>query len=223
MTVRATVQLPKLSGIPGDTINHDFHFGAAATPDPVGATFDTIAGWISRFYNEPNPTIGGMALCAFLSQTLSRAADAVKVVFHHRPVVVPDNAIATRMITLQSNAVTDAYADEVACVLSYNDGSSSAHPRRHRGRLYFGPLSTAGIATGLTTVPRPSANLIDGLADAASRLEDDSSLGLAGLWQWSVWSSVDGAAYHSNQGFIDNALDTQRRRGPKATARTPWS
>jgi hypothetical protein len=64
---------------------------------------------------------------------------------------------------------------------------------------------------------RPTALARGIVADAALRLKA-RDLGSS----WCTYSTVDGGVGVGLKGFIDDAYDTQRRRGTKATTRTTW-
>jgi len=45
----------------------------------------------------------------------------------------------------------------------------------------------------------------------------------AGGWDWVVYSPTNGNTVNVDNGWVDNAFDTQRRRGLAVTARTNWT
>lgn len=96
---------------------------------------------------------------------------------------------------------------DVALVLSYWAGQN--RPRR-RGRLYA-PCAVLGItpnaANASTTVMNKVAALVPIL----------TALGGANV-DWGIWSRVDKAFHSATNWSVNNAWDTQRRRGNTATA-----
>nr|CRY97802.1 hypothetical protein [uncultured prokaryote] len=106
---------------------------------------------------------------------------------------------------------------EVALCLSFQAVPISGTPQaRRRGRTYFGPnLSGANATPGI-----PSTSLINALATAGEALKAASDAALN--WSWGVWSTVDEQTSIIHEGWVDNAWDTQRRRGVDSTARTIW-
>lgn len=110
-----------------------------------------------------------------------------------------------------------AFPTEVAMCLSYRGVLVSGEPKgRRRGRVYLGPLS-ANAAYNESTGCRPSANLVSALSDAVQALSD--GLDGSGVLH-SVWSRTDDELYNVVQYWVDNAFDTQRRRGLAPTTKT---
>lgn len=104
----------------------------------------------------------------------------------------------------------DTLPEEVAlCISFYKDRNLP----RNRGRLYIGPISETANNDG-----RPSAGIRGALVQAGRRVieaSQDPSSSAA----WAVYSTVDGDAKEVTQGWVDNAWDTQRRRGLAPTER----
>ena len=108
---------------------------------------------------------------------------------------------------------------EVAFVVSFQGVRiAGGNQARRRGRIYLGPLTStaADTATG-----RPAAATISTVATAADVLVTSSKA--AADWEWSVWSTVNLDGTNVDNGWVDNAWDTQRRRGISPTARTLFS
>lgn len=88
--------------------------------------------------------------------------------------------------------------------------------RRRRGRMYLGPLDQTVVDVGRIS---PTNALLIGdetanLVDAVNALTDH---------QFSVFSRVDDTFVPVDNGWVDNAVDVQRRRGLASTARVTWS
>jgi hypothetical protein len=102
---------------------------------------------------------------------------------------------------------------------------------RERGRVFLGPLNTSATATG-SDIARPATALVNALAAAGTRLAVSvDSTGVSGL-QWAIRSAGPysdgtgaGVITHTRirNGWVDNAFDTQRRRGAVPSARTLWT
>jgi len=108
--------------------------------------------------------------------------------------------------------------DEVAMCLSFQGERVPGFPQnRRRGRVYIGPLDISW----LNTDGRPIASRISNLTTAAATL-GASLAALTPTVALSVWSVTDGAAVPVTDGWVDNAWDTQRRRGKDATSRTTY-
>jgi hypothetical protein len=106
---------------------------------------------------------------------------------------------------------TGACPREVAICLSYAtvDNPDASTPRR-RGRIYVGPL--AGATTETVESGKRQAIL-----DLGTKL---SQIGTANGVTWKMFSKMDNAAFKIESMWVDDAYDTQRRRGRKPTTRT---
>lgn len=101
---------------------------------------------------------------------------------------------------------------EVALCVSFQADPVSGVPQaRRRGRIYLGPLAEAASSNA-----RPSTSVLNVVEAAAQRLLDESTLS---VWKWQVYSRTGQTHATVTGGWIDNAWDTQRRRGNDPTAR----
>lgn len=127
---------------------------------------------------------------------------------------------------------TTALPSECAIGLSYRGVFTSGVPNaRRRGRLFIGPLSQLGAQTVGPDV-RVTAAARTTLGAAAAGVAN-SSVGTGNVW--SVFSpTIAGPPPYSvpaltaafatvTQGWVDDAFDTQRRRGAATTARSLWA
>lgn len=102
---------------------------------------------------------------------------------------------------------SSASPSEVALCLSYY---ADRNLPRQRGRIYFGPISGVHISAA-----RPSTELQDALCDFAEAMS-----GIGGLnVDWQHVSTVTGERKRITNVWVDNAWDTQRRRGLSPTSR----
>jgi hypothetical protein len=123
--------------------------------------------------------------------------------------------------TLAANSGGSPLARELCFCLSY---FATRNLKRQRGRIYLGPLTTTSVENrtgdqGVTTAAR------NAVCAAASALATPS----AGA-TWVVYSEREheavGAEYGGlgvTEGWVDHALDIQRRRGRKPEQRTVWT
>jgi hypothetical protein len=126
------------------------------------------------------------------------------------------------------NTGSQALPSEVALVLSFQATRVSGDPQaRRRGRIYIGPLNQSAVATDSAGDARPASAFITAMTQVGSLLAND--VALADL-PWAVFSPTALAAGEGDlawasvvDGWVDNAFDTQRRRGASATARTTWT
>ncbi len=100
---------------------------------------------------------------------------------------------------------------EVAVCLSYAsvDDINASTPRR-RGRIYVGPLAGASAET-------VNAGLRDTFLQLGIKF---AQIGTGNGVTWHLYSKMDRASFKIESIWVDDAWDTQRRRGRAPTART---
>lgn len=161
------------------------------------------------------PSGGSSAIGAWINGTIKRAA---RLDVYDLGDPSPRSPIATRQITMPSViGSSSTLPAEVALAASFQGErvSGSAQSRR-RGRVFLGPLAHQGPDH---TVPNNS--LLTAVQKSFKAMKDASDASLD--WQWRIRSPTNSNSVLIDNGWVDNAWDTQRRRGPRATARTVWS
>ena len=107
---------------------------------------------------------------------------------------------------------------EVALCLSFQSEHEDGVPQaRRRNRKYLGPFGS----NANSTEGRPSSAVINSIVAAARDLKQASAASL--YWKWVVYSPTSDTYEEVDDGWVDNAWDTQRRRGRASTARTTWT
>jgi len=201
------------SGLPEDRYVNTFNFSGAAEPGHVAAA-DLIKNMLQDFYTLPPPDGGGNALQAYMPNFV---ADLAQVRVYRWQDAVPREAqIRTYPF---AGAAPAPLPSEVALCASYY---ATRNLPRQRGRIYLGPLTTFGLLSLPGQPSRPALDLVATLAAASKRLVVQSE---ANGLSWTVRSAVGAVATFSkiDNGWVDNAWDTQRRRGEDATSRTTWN
>lgn len=196
------------SGLPEDRVVNVFHFqGQGTYAEDVEDALSSIEGFYTGVQSGMGASLGSK-----LSPWVQRSAELRAYDMTTAPQRVP----TVRPITLPNVAAQGA-PEEVAICLSYS-GDPPITPRR-RGRIYFGPISNQAFESASSSEPaRPMATMVADLILAATSLAD-----LPGGLSWCVRSSLPTINYVKiTRGYVDNALDTQRRRGPDTTARTSF-
>lgn len=198
------------TGIPADRYMNTFMAVTEGPPSPaLGALLkDDIAG----FYGDLEQYIANTAKAPGRTIRMYDIAEAIpRVPFFE---YTQPNAI--------SNVNTTAMPSEVAACLSFEGTQvSGLSQARRRGRIYLGPLTTAA-ATTATTSPfqcRPAQAFIDAVIAAALALR--AGMELSGAI-WSVYSPLTNPPSTAEcvRWWMDNAFDTQRRRGCDPTLTT---
>jgi hypothetical protein len=97
---------------------------------------------------------------------------------------------------------------EVALVLSFQaDIESGQIPARRRNRVYLGPFNDVANRP----VGRPEGNLVQTMLFQAKQMLLESQASVR--WSWVAYSPTLDEAFPVSNGWVDNAWDTQRRRG----------
>lgn len=231
-------RFPSETGFNEDTTEITANVGFDAAPS-LG-DLDECALQFSRFFSII-PATDTDAVGEFFGETVDRAASAASVLVY----VTDDlsgasplgSPVTSLSFTVPASTGGGGMPSEVAVVLSYNadltnvpvsqfdPGPPAVTTRpqaRRRGRMYIGPLNDdagAGDANGLFRVALHFRQVVTEAADEF--LLGEIAANTAGFW--GVWSKADAEVWSVVEGYMDNAWDTQRRRGIEATERTTFT
>lgn len=200
------------SALPEDVVINTFHFDAVGL-EVLGTG---VAQRVIDFYDvSPNPPNLG-ALSTLMGSCLSSPMEVRVYNLDLPPPRIPIFT-DTEAITLGSGQSLPA---EVALVGSFEGTPVSGEPQaRKRGRIFWGPLETETLAMSANNSDAvPSATAVSILNGAMQALEASNVADAT----WCVYSPTDDLLVPVVRGWVDNAFDTQRRRGIKATTRTLW-
>lgn len=235
------VRIPQASSLPADDIINTFHFSTAADEFGVGERGEVVDA-LAQFYDEAPPA-GGQPLTYYFQNQLQLALAEFKFYDVTAPGSTPPYYTEVRAITNVKGSTVDL-PSEVTVALSYHGDLSLPGPQsRRRGRLYLPPLNGAAVSDELTGV-RVAAGLRTSLASTAERLIG-AIRAIGGVItdnDWTVYSRGKGTRTdHDGNvvrpdgtldwepfttdvigGWVDNAFDTQRRRGLPSTLRTTF-
>jgi hypothetical protein len=110
----------------------------------------------------------------------------------------------------------NGFPAEVAICLSWAAGPAVGVPaNRRRGRIYVGPIAlTAGTGDPAVRVTQAAQDFIlDAYVELANTV---GPLGLPPV----IWSRTEGTVFFVERSWCDNAFDTVRSRGERASARS---
>lgn len=222
--MRVQVTIPLDSALPEDAVVNTLYFDGDEDLDGIATDDDyhqTAFGAVRDFYQA-------IDLLCLAGSVGSEATVKIYDMRDAKP-RVPE---FTDTFTLTPDA-TNPLPNEVAVCLSFAAaGGSGLNPRRRRGRIYLGPWPSSSSSTEVVSgQSRPTAAARTAIANAAASMKQtDLPIGIGGSVRWAVYSpttdltsSIDDAFNDVETGWVDNAFDTQRRRGPDATARTTFS
>lgn len=217
-----TVELAHKNGLPEDSVVNTFNF---ITLDTTVATADVITANLNDFYNADIPGAGTGSLATYLANSLSRTFPPLVRFYEPRfdggPMGSP---VYTRNLSNLTAATPggSSLPAEVALCLSYHSNYGFAQeelgntrPRaRLRGRVFLGPWLQGVSQEGTNGITHPTTNIINVILDAGKALMAMTPI------QWAVWSRVDNLATEVTQCSVDDAFDTQRRRGQRPISKT---
>lgn len=204
MSYYATVTLAAASGNPEDVAVNTFAVGQIGTVDAALAT--TWSGLLKNFYDA-----------CWAAGALRGFADVGHVVkIYDIPNPKPLYPIFERTFSLTNNPGGPDMPEEVALCVSYKNTLANTVPRaRRRGRIYISGWVEARNAAG-----RPDATAIPGLLNAYSGYVQ--AFNALGTLKAGVWSRTNATVYPVDTISVDNAWDTMRSRGSKATTRSTF-
>lgn len=216
--VHTTITLPAKSGLPEDDVVNTFNFQITG----IFGDFDLpdIEDKIMSFYNDTFPP----AVQSVGRQLGPQISRTIKPIFRHYDVTghltgAPAGspvrmAAAPRFI--EASAPSNGLPGEVAICLSFSGdlgtdvefGPGGTRPRsRDRGRLYIGPLYTNVLQDNGNGRVSVNSATMTALLRAGEFLMGNPDV------RWQVWSRAAGVMKQVTRVWVDDAFDTQRRRG----------
>jgi hypothetical protein len=203
-----TTTLDSDTGLPEDGVVNTWHF------DGPGADPDNVGDMLHDFFNTV-PTGQSVSLASRLSGDLLDGNMTIKGYDMSDP--EPRAPVYEDTFTLTGLNTGDPFPPEVALCLSYQGANESGTPQsRRRGRVYIGPWASVADNVG-----RPSSTTQTILCAAARDLLDAANSALS--WTWVQYSPTTTLTTPVVGGWVDNAWDSQRRRGWAPTSRILWS
>lgn len=209
-----------------------FHYRTDVTISDLNAAI-TIVGRLTAFYQ---------AIQVLLSANLTGTVRCKVYNLLHAPDRFP---IYDTTFTFTPSAPVPTYPNEVAICLSYRGVlTDSPNRRRNRGRIYVGPINGASAGVDDVGDMRVVATARTTLITAATdHLLVDNLEAPQGFYLWSVFSRANALGLgigepmpaeeptYTNaqldvgfrtiqQAWVDDAFDTQRRRGLRPVNRT---
>jgi hypothetical protein len=223
--VLAAVVLNHVSGLARDEVVNNFVFHTPTTP-PSTTELDNIRDALVSFYNDV-ASGASASMGTYIGQSISRSTlPNIKFYLLDGHLNGSAHGSPIRIDTFpsfDSPGGSDDMPAEVAFCLSFHapffsdpEFSGSTRPRsRDRGRIYLGPLIRSTASTSSTThITRPHTTFQADVLFAGAALRDDTDS------NWCVWSRVGGMVQTITTVMVDDAFDTQRRRGERPSAVT---
>lgn len=219
--MRAMVTIPLDSGIPEDSIVNVFHFDGDDFSNPDAEYHEGVLDLLTAFYQAIDTVIFGQNI----------ASPAVLKIYDLRdPTPRVPEYVDEIVLTPLASGIDLTLPNEVSICASFQADAVSGQPQaRRRGRVFLGPIHYAA-AEMVGSQARPTAAARTAIANACDAMAAGYELPVTGSVKWSVYSprtdqtsTIDDAFHDVTNGWVDNAFDTQRRRGGAPTTRTLWA
>lgn len=203
-TWRANWEWTAASNIPADKVVNTFHFEGAESATNTANMRDLLVDFYSDTYL--GGTIRGLMPDSAVTGDWTLNIYCLADPEPRQPRASYEGTMAV--------STSDGLPSEVALCLSYHGAPVSGESQaRRRGRIYLGPFTEAmNSAEG-----RPGSGQMDTILGAAAELLAASQASTT--WEWVVYSRVADATTPVVGGWVDDAWDTQRRRGVARTER----
>jgi len=203
-TVRAQVILKTDDLVTANYSTNSWAFKSAGTI----TDFAGLTTCLKDFYDD---------LATYWPNLMAQNGHEVK--FYDLPGTPPNYPVEETTFNLAGNPTQTPFPSEVALCLSFQAPRTPGFPQaRRRGRVYIGPLGSNASGTDA----RPSSTFIGVLTTAAATLKSNVEA-LSEDIVWAIWSPADSAAVAVDNGWVDNAWDTQRRRGVPYSSKTTFA
>lgn len=228
--IKTLVRIPHKNQLPNDAVENVFVFFTAESP-PYTASCLEINSELLDFYNAIHGP-GSQTVANYISSTMTRNTNTCEFIHTDISTVLNGDPAGSPFRrdtwTLGSIAAgTTNLPSEVAAVVSYHSdylglpehGIGLTRPKaRRRGRIYVGPLNSSAVETDVNGRVHLSSAFIPTLAASAATLAGHQTAPV----NWMQWSRTNAQCNQVIGGHVDDAFDTQRRRGEDSQTRTLW-
>lgn len=216
---RVQVTFEGVSGVPSGRYVNDWCFEGPA--DPTNGEWTTLFEELQKFYDDVDGA-QTFPMLYYMSEEIATTGHEMRAYELETP--PPHIPLAVYSFGMTVDDTITALPAEVACVLSFHgdvvagtDVGPGPHLKaRHRNRVFLGPLNINSLEIIGGDTPRPRTVFMSNMMYAAGGLLNNATLIAAG-WNWAIWSPTRADGEHVRGGHVDNAFDTQRRRGAAAT------
>lgn len=218
--IKATVVLPVVAAagsLDRDSVNHTWWFETVGAADQTVA--NNISGQLFRFYGV---AVTEGPFTGIVAASFSSALDGENVLVKMYDMGDPEPRVpffVEESFDLPIPTTGGNLPHEIALCLSFEgQAASGIAMARRRGRVYLGPFNSGQDVAVSGQDSRPEPELMQVIRAAAARLADDE-FEAGEIVGWRQRSETTGAVIPVRKVWVDNAWDTQRRRGFAATVR----
>lgn len=204
-TLRVQMRFQGASELPEDVLTNTFHFSGG--PGDTANALDMV----EDFYTVASG--GGAIVGEYCSDVFSGDYEILAYDMADPEPRVPVDTRAGSFTPAGGNSLP---AEVALCCSFQADPLSGTSQARRRGRVFLGPFLATDSTDG-----RPNSALRTLVAASASDFIAASDASLT--WNWVVYSPTADAVAVVRNGWVDDAWDTIRSRGPRPTTRTLFS
>lgn len=188
-----------------------WHFATVGAGTPAATATNVYTG-LNAFYQ---------AIDAQLSTELSTLVPQVRWFNYIEP--KPRQPFQEDFLTALVTGTTRAQRELAVCLSYKAQYVSGVTPKRRRGRIYLGPFSGGVVDSATGKLAAASKTVIVNAGQVFLDLHQAAT-----TWSWVVYSPTtdtagtgEAGAYEVLSAWVDDELDTQRRRGmPQPGAKT---
>ena len=233
--VKVHLQLNNKSGVNEDNTIWTLYYrppGGTLPIDPGSGSVavDNLAQALENFLSEV-PTGFAESVSGYLAASVLHGANGATMKLYGiptTPVAVLGPPIATRNLAVAGVETTTGLPTEVASCLTYHAdlkgiperGPNNTRPASsRRGRIFIGPLQWGclehDVNTGFARAHPTFRGVVTEAAAEHLFAEADNA-----SWRWVVFSKKNWEAHEVAGCWMNDAMDTQRRRGQDPTVKT---
>lgn len=241
----ARIELSHINGQQEDAVVLQFalsHPNAFLSGADVTVVKTACENFLNFEHNVPS-SASNFAVGEWIGKSMSRAAAPLFSLYtfdlndssglNGQPLLGAPQSMSNMALLIAPDSASPGLPQEVALCLSYradivgvleetsdgaDPGTARDRPRsRRRGRTYIGPLTTTTISVSDDNT-RPKVEVRETLTMAAAKFAADLNAASVNI-DWGVWSRVDRLVRPVTLAWVDDAFDTQRRRGLAASTR----
>jgi hypothetical protein len=213
-TIRVQVTIPRKDALPADAIVNTFHWFKVGAVNPATDGDAIIDALVDAWTVDHGD---GFVLTTAYASYMKTEDAWIKMYDLADP--EPRAPIRSEALPLTAAGSGELPAEVALCMSYAVAPESGAVAARNRGRIYFGPFSDSRDQIETNVDSRPANALRGALSSFGSVLIAASTADL----YWTVYSEVDATAQGPvTHGWVDNAWDTQRRRGAAANLRSTF-
>nr|CRY97675.1 hypothetical protein [uncultured prokaryote] len=219
---RAQVHLVADSGISADIAMNTFHFDIdSATILPLSISDEDVITGQRDLGLDENGINGDLSdlysTCSeYFASQINPGASHIKWFDLSQP--SPRYPVLDLPMDSFTATGTTSIPSEVAVTCSFSGAEEAGvNMARRRNRTFLGPLSVSCIEQSNGRIKSTARSTIAGAFENFAFNSFDQS-----FWEWVGVSPTDQVAWRIIQGWVDDAPDTQRRRGVSPLSRSSW-